>query len=227
MIKAVLFDVDNTLYDNSKQVELARRNAIESMAEAGLKLPTEEALKVLDDIVKKHGPNYDKHFDMLVESDGDGPKPRVVAAGIVAYHNTKIAHLKPFPDTTRTLLKLKDMGYKLGVITEGTDLKQWEKIIRLGLQHFFDVVFISREVNEDKSSGRLFKAALEELGLKPGECMYVGDKLNRDVLGANRAGMTSVRILKGRYKDEKPKNKDEKPDYQINHLEELLDILKK
>ena len=227
MIKAVLFDIDNTLYDNSKQVQLARRNAVEAMVEAGLKLPADKALEMLDGIVKKHGSNYDKHFDTLVKNGGEESNPRIVAAGIVAYHDTKVAHLKPFSDTVGTLLKLKDMGYKLGVITEGTHIKQWEKIIRLGLQHFFHVVFISREINEDKSSGRLFKAAVKELKLKPDECIYVGDKLDRDILGANSTGMTSVRILQGRYKDENPRNKEETPNHTINNLEELLGILKK
>ncbi|MBN2518095.1 MAG: TIGR02253 family HAD-type hydrolase [Candidatus Altiarchaeota archaeon] len=228
MIKAVLFDIDNTLYDNTKQVELARRNAIEAMIEAGLKLPAEEALEILVNIVKKHGPNYERHFDTLVEKSRSKARARIVAAGIVAYHNTKVAHLKPFPDTIETLLKLKGRGYRLGIITEGMAIKQWEKIIRLGLQHFFDVVLISRETEGQKSSGKIFKKAAKDMGLKPEECIYVGDKLGRDVLGAKKSGMVSVRILKGKYRDERPRNRDETPEYEIKDLGELLriDILK-
>ena len=126
-IKAVFFDVDNTLYDSTLQVEMVRRNAIKAMIEAGMEITEEEGLEVLKDIVGRMGANYEHHFDDLLKKYGYDSNPRVIAAGIVAYHTTKTAYLVPFPDTVPTILALRDRGYKLGVITEGRSVKQWEK----------------------------------------------------------------------------------------------------
>jgi putative hydrolase of the HAD superfamily len=224
MIKAVLFDIDNVLYDTTSQVMLARRNAVEAMIEAGLGMSVEEATEKLEAVVKRHGPNFDRHFDVLIGESRE--KARIVAAGVVAYHNTKIAHLKPYPDTVSTLLKLKNSGYKIGVITDGLAIKQWEKLIRLGLQHFFDAVVVSQEVGFEKPDVRVYEAAYKKLGVEPGECLYVGDRLDTDITGANRAGMQSVRIMRGRYKDQAPKGLQERPGFEIQRMEELLRILK-
>lgn len=225
MIKAVLFDIDNVLYDTTSQVQLARRSAVEAMVEAGLDIGVDEAIEKLEAIVKRHGPNFDRHFDVLIGESQE--KARIVAAGVVAYHNTKIAHLKPYPDTVSTLLKLKNSGYKIGIITDGLAIKQWEKLIRLGLQHFFDAVVVSQEVGFEKPDMRIYEAACEKLGMDANECMYVGDRLDTDVTGANRAGMQSVRILRGRYRGQVPKGLQERPSFEIQRMEELLDILKR
>lgn len=224
MIKAILFDIDNVLYNSSHQVEMARRGAIEAMVGAGLGLPMEEAYEKLEGIVKQSGSNFNKHYDLLVGDRKD--RSKLIAAGIVAYHNTKRNYLKPYDDTAPTLARLKDSGYKIGVITDGLSIKQWEKLVRLGLQDTFDCVVISEEIGAEKPDIKLFQKACDELEVKPEECLYVGDRLNTDITGANRAGMRSVRLLRGKYKDEKPKGLQEQPSFEIRRMEEILEILK-
>jgi putative hydrolase of the HAD superfamily len=224
-IKAIFFDIDNTLYDSTLQVELARRNAVKAMIEAGLDLEEDNALEELKKIVEEYGSNYNQHFNRLLERFNYKENPRIIAAGVVAYHNTKLAYLNPFPDTIPTLLTLRDVGYKLGVITDGKAIKQWEKIIRLGIQHFFHSVTVSETVGEEKPSPKIFQRAVEELNCKVNESVMVGDRLDKDILGANKAGMVSVQIVRGKYKNEKPKNPEEEPDYLISNLGEILNII--
>jgi len=224
MIKAVLFDVDNVLYSSSHQVEMARRAAVEAMVKEGLEMPVEEAFKRLEELVAKYGSNFNKHFDLLVGSQKRGN--RIIAAGIVAYHNTKRTYLKPYNDTLPTITKLKNLGYKIGVITDGLAIKQWEKLIRLGLQDLFDTVVISEEAGAEKPDQKLFQKACSDIGVEPKDCMYIGDRLDTDIIGANRANMVSVRLLRGKYKDQKPSGLQDRPNYEIKRLGEVLEILK-
>ncbi|MFH1789156.1 MAG: haloacid dehalogenase, partial [Candidatus Altiarchaeota archaeon] len=85
-IKAVLFDIDNTLYDTKTLALNSRKNAVKAMVEAGLDVDVDEALKKLSKIVKKHGPNYDHHYDRLLEEYCIKYNPRIIAAAVVAYH---------------------------------------------------------------------------------------------------------------------------------------------
>jgi len=225
-IKAVLFDVDDTLYDSTLQVKSARSNAIKAMREAGLELTNKEGLQVLEEIVREFGSNYPYQFNELLKKLGYEYNPRIIAAGVAAYHSTKTAYLTPFPDTVPTLLKLRDLGFKLGAVTDGIAVKQWEKLIRMGLQHFFHTVVISSDVGCEKPGEKLFTIAAERLGCKTNESVMVGDRIDRDIMGANKAGMATVRIMKGKYRNNKPANKLQKPDHIIDNLYELIGIIK-
>lgn len=224
-IKAVLFDIDNTLFNTQVMAANSRRNAVKAMIEAGFDVDLGEALGVLSKIVRKYGPNYDNHYDRLLEEYGLAPNHRVIAAGIVAYHTTKIAYLVPYSDTIPTLLQLRENKIKLGVVSDGLAVKQWEKLIRLGLQHFFQAVVVSEDLGVSKPDGVLFSRAVEMLSLKPTQVLMVGDRLRKDIYGANKAGLVSVQILHEGSSKRKPKNQFEYPDYVIEKIGEILEIL--
>lgn len=225
-IKAIFFDIDDTLYDSSLQSDLARRNALRAMIEAGLDIDEEAGIAALQNTVQKFGSNYEYHFNELLKKVGYDSNPRIIAAGIVAYHTTKIAHLVPYPDTIPTLLKLRDWGYNLGVITDGRAVKQWEKLIRLGLQHFFDTVIISEEVKSQKPYTAIFKQALKQVKCSAKDALMVGDRIDKDISGAKKAGIATVQILRGKYINQCPKDSYEEPDYVIQNLKDIFYVLK-
>ena len=150
--------------------------------------------------------------------------PKIVAAGIVAYHETKKAYLVPFQDTVPTLLALRDSGYKIGIVTDGVPVKQWEKIIRLGLKDFFHKVVVAAEGTEQKPSPGPFLLAAAGIGAAPKDCMVVGDRIDKDILGGRRAGMTTVQIVKAQHFPRPPTVGGE-PDYIISSLKDILRIL--
>jgi putative hydrolase of the HAD superfamily len=225
MIKAVIFDIDNVLYNCGYQVEMARRAAVEAMTRAGLDMSVEEGFNKLEEVVKRYGSNFNKHYDMLVGNRSDSH--RIIAAGLVAYHNTKRSHLKPYDDIIPAIERLRASGYRIGVISDGLSVKQWEKLIRLGVEDMFDSVVISEDAGVEKPDTTIFEKACNELEVPAEECIYIGDRLDTDILGANKAGMTSVRLLRGKYKEARPKGLQEQPDFEIKRMEELLDILKR
>ncbi len=197
------------------------------MNEAGLPTDIETAYRVLEDIVKEFDRHYNKHFDTLLERLGLkwDPRVRVIAAGVAAYRETSSAYLKPYSDTVPVLLKLREMGYRLGVISQGRAVKQWQKLIQLGIQHLFHYVLISEEINVKTLTPELFRLALKKLNIRNNETIFIGNRLDTDILCANEVNIVSVRIRKGEHRMEEPKSPNTTPKYEINKLSEIFDIL--
>jgi len=205
-LKAIIFGIDDVLYD------------------AGLPVDVETAYRTLEEIVKTVGPDNTKHFDKLLEKLGLDWKPSVVAAGVVAYRSTNPVFLKPYPDAVPTLLKLRDQKYKLGVASDGKSVKQWQKLISLGLQHLFNSVVISEDLKLDHLSEGALKRVLDDLGAHPSHAAFVDANLDKlDI--ANRAGLITIRLRKGQARHEKPKGSQ--PRSEISTLSEILQILAK
>ena len=212
MDKAVFFDIDDTLLDTSNFAELARHAAINTMVENGLPLKKNEAYNSLKEIISRKGSNYDKHFNLLTKSVFGEENNFLIALGMITYHNVKFALLRPFPKTTDILIYLKSKGYKLGVISNGLTIKQWEKLIRLNLHHFFDEIITSEEVGIEKPHPHIFEEALEKMNCKAEKSIMVGDKYEIDILGAINAGMSAILVNSHIPKEEKQKIKDKNLD---------------
>lgn len=224
--EAIFFDLDDTLFSSTLMSSTARRNAIRAIREAGVELDEESTYELLLRIVKKYGSNYNEHFNRLLEELGFESHPKLIAAAIVAYHNTKLSLLRPFPGVILTLLTLvKEV--KIGLISDGIKIKQWEKLTYLGIQHFFDVVVINDTPKTWKPARYGYKEALEKLKIEnPENTIYVGNKIETDIIGANRMNMFS--ILMNPNKKPIPKNltSEEKPDLVITHIQQILDLVK-
>lgn len=221
-LKAIIFGIDDVLYDATLQSSNARLSAVKSMIEAGLPVDVETGYRTLEEIVKAAGPDNTKHFDKLLEKLRLDWKPSVVAAGVVAYRSTSPVFLKPYPDAVPTLLKLRDQRYKLGVASDGKSVKQWQKLISLGLQHLFDSVVTSEDLKLEHLSESAIRRVLDGLGTHPSNAAFVD--VNLDTLDmANRAGLNTIRLRKGEAKLEKTKRTQ--PKYEIRTLSEILQIL--
>ncbi|MBU0762172.1 MAG: TIGR02253 family HAD-type hydrolase [Candidatus Altiarchaeota archaeon] len=225
MASAVLFDLDDTLYDSTKQVSLARENAVTKMIEQGLHCSQKNALAVLDEIASVKGSNYPHHFDDLVEIFGKPFSYDIVASGVIAYHETKRKYMKPFPKLKKTIIQLRKKGYLVGVVSDGIPTKQWEKLIRLGLTDFFDCVVIAEKKSYQKPSPIPFEYAAKNLGVPAGECVVVGDRVDKDILGAHNAGMQAIQLLQGRHSKIKPEKIGETPDYIISDICDVAGVI--
>ncbi|NYZ76614.1 TIGR02253 family HAD-type hydrolase [Candidatus Micrarchaeota archaeon] len=212
MIKVVLFDIDNTLFPSNEFAELARRHAISLMIEAGLPVDADKAYEKLQLIIKKYGPNYPKHFNALLKEFGMKPNPKIVAAGIVAYHQAKTS-IFPYPDVPQTLIHLREEGYKVCAASQGVAIKQWDKLIRLGLHNILHEVFVT-----PKKSKKFYRSILRKLKLTPQEVVMVGDNIETDTKPAGEAGITTILVSpKGRHKGE--------ADYSVKSIGEIPKIL--
>ena len=194
MDKTIFFDIDGTLLDTSSFAELARRAAIKAMIEKGLPSTQSEAYALLKDIIAEKGPNYNKHFNILTKKLCGEENPLLISLGAVTYQNVKFTLLRPFPKTMEILIYLKNKGYRLGIITNGLTIKQWEKLIRLDIHDFFDEVITSEEVGFEKPEKQIFEEAMNRINGKAENSVMIGNKFEIDILGAVNAGMSAILV---------------------------------
>ena len=203
-LKAIFFDVDDTLYSTSEFSELARSRALDAMIEAGLGVAKDVLQVELEEVIHEFTSNYEHHFDKLLlripRRLYRGVNPAViVAAGVIAYHETKIRHLAPYEDALEVLRLLSKTGLILGVITEGLDVKQAEKLVRMRLNQYLspNAIFISNQIGISKPNPKIYQRVCSDLNLRPPETMYVGDNPLHDVDPPNQIGMVTVRMRRG------------------------------
>jgi putative hydrolase of the HAD superfamily len=219
----VLFGLNDTLYDASMQVYMARINAVRAMLEAGVPLDFESTFNALKSVVSEYGDNFDRHFDVTLQKLGVNRTDRVIAAAITAYHDTKFAFLRPFPETVPTLLALRDKKYSIGVVSYGKPVKEWEKLVRLGLQHLFHHVTVN---DGDGLVLKNFQETLESLNVEAAESIFVGARIQKEIRTANEAEIVSVRVRKGEFRIEEPSTSDGIPRFEIGKLSEIFSVIR-
>lgn len=79
--------------------------------------------------------------------------------------------------------------YFVGLITNGPSNAQWEKVNKLNLQGYFDVILVSGDLPWEKPHHKIFHEACEFLGIEAHQCIMVGDKLDTDIMGGINAGL--------------------------------------
>ncbi len=231
-LKAIFFDIDDTLYSTSEFAAMARRNSVRALIGAGMRMPEDELLRELNEVIAEFSTNYEHHYDKLLlripRDKWGGLNPAVlVASAVVAYHETKFRHLKPYEDAVEVLGLLSKTGLILGVITAGLTVKQAEKLVRLKVLKYISpgAIFISDQIGVSKPNVKLYLRALNDLNVKPEHAMYIGDNPVGDIDPPNSIGMITVRNRRsGKYADIEGETK---PDYEIRNFYDLLNILKK
>ena len=223
MIKAVLFDLDNTLTDFMKMKRAACAAAVRAMVGAGLKLNQKRALELLFKLYGRYGIEYGRIFQRFLERVGTKVDYRTLAAGIVAYRRAQGALLKPYPHTAETLAALRAAGLKLGIVSDAPRLKVWIRLCELGLQHFFDIVVTAADVRAKKPSAAPFLFALRALKMKADEVLMVGDIPARDIAGAKAAGLKSCLAAYGNNRSAGLKGP--RADYTIKTIAQLRGVI--
>ena len=232
-LRALFLDVDDTLYSTSEFAAAARRSAMDAMIRHGLRMSLEDAVAELQEVISEFGSNYPFHYDRLLRRLPPALLPDLnhailVAAAVGAYHDTKYRSLFPFRDVPDVLQRIRrNTELTIGVITEGLEIKQAEKLVRLGVVPYLSprAIFISDQIGISKPNRKLYQRACTEVGVKPEETMYVGDHPQNDIAPAKSLGMVAVRH---RWQGGKHAHTegDVRADYEIRGFHELLQILR-
>ncbi len=222
-IKAVIFDLDNTLIDFMGAKEASINASIDAMIKAGLRMEKKKAWKILFELYKKYGIEHGKIFQKFLMKTTGSVDMRLLSAAIVAYRNVQAGYHKPYPNAERTIKYLQSKGYKLAIISNAPVIKAWIRLTEIGLANYFTVI-IASDVGK-KPSSKPFRAALKNLGVKPQNVLYVGDDPRRDIKGAKNMGMKTALALYGLHKSHEKYVKNHQPDYKLKKVSDLLRIV--
>lgn len=194
MIKALIFDLDNTLYDYDAAHAVAFRGVADYVRQAFGLSPEEFAARhrQADQALQAHtgGPCAAIHsrlirYQLMLEALG---QPLVHGPRMAErYWSLFLEAMEPVPGVRESLAEWKAAGYIIGLGTNMTADYQFAKLERLGLLEQFHFLVTSEEAGAEKPEGRLFACCVEKAGCAPEECLFVGDNFEMDVLEIGRA----------------------------------------
>jgi putative hydrolase of the HAD superfamily len=189
-VKAVFFDLDDTLYDRDELVRIVVAAQYDTFRQELASVPKAryvERIVELDD----HG-YADKRalYESVVAAWKLQP---ALAERLTLNFWTSYDEKCWLPEDTRaTLVTLRRKGVKVGVITNGSTERQQRKLASLGIASWFDAILISEAEGIRKPDPEIFRRALHRCGIEAGDSIFVGDHPETDVLGALRAGLGAV-----------------------------------
>lgn len=231
MIRAVIFDFANTLFDyevfmeKSWPIELrvlhGHENGISRMAyinarKKALSTPNvywrtlEYWATILEEL------NLENNLSLcrkLLNEFNRFSKPLILKM------------VKPYPESRYVLRSIRVFGFNTGIVS---NLTEWEAkfLERYDLRRYFDSVIISEIVKVRKPSLKPFLLALKDLGCRPDEAIMVGDRYDIDVAPAKVLGMKTIRIRRGWFANQQILRDEMKPDYEVSNLLEVLKVIR-
>lgn len=213
-IKAIVFDLDNTLYDEDQYF-----NAVHRKFAKRIKVNATSLMKTYQDI--KSGSNdifgdilkYHHLYTVPLQEE------------YFRLYKTVDAMLALYDDAKRVVTMLQEKGYTLGIITNGIIEAQKNKVRCLGIEKYFHSIIFAREFGKEyeKPHATAFKHFLRLFNLSAAECISVGDTYKTDIVGAKQVGMQTM--LLQREKHGLPPKRDAYIDYLGRDLYLLQSLL--
>lgn len=188
-IKAVLFDLDQTLMDRTGSL----RHFVKWQAESVLKLPLGQQQNFLKRFLELDANGRvwkDVVYTQLIEELGlsGWTMPQLLSMYVASFYK----FCQPHQGVVEAVKLLKNMDLKLGLVSNGYSPFQERNFEALGIADLFDAVIVSAAVGYRKPDPEIFNIACQQLKVTNKQCAFVGDNPIADILGANNVGMFSI-----------------------------------
>ena len=224
-IKAVLFDLDNTLIDFMQMKKEACRAAVDAMIQVGLKMDRETAYTRLMEVYFDVGIESDNAFARFLETQGQF-EHKILAAAINTYLNVKNNYLKAYPHTKQTLQALKTAGVTLILVTDAPKTKAYQRLLAMNMDSYFDFVIGYEDTNQKKRDGTPLRLAIKKLKekipeIENDEILMVGDSIDRDLHPAKKLGLNTALAKYGQNEKEQGE-----ADYELTDIKDILLIVR-
>ena len=210
MIKAVIFDLDDTLYDY-KALERAAFECVGELVRERLGVSEEQCeeafMRARHATKEMLGETATSHSRMLYFQktlEYLDIRPLYLALEMYeTYWGFFLVNMSMYPGARELLEALHEKYIRVGVCTDLLAHIQHRKLRRLGMMDDVDCLVTSEEAGVEKPAPGIFKLCLEKLRLPAEVVCFVGDNLERDVKGAMAAGLQAVWFHPGASQEEK------------------------
>ena len=201
MIKAVLFDFDETLQDRTEAFEHYMDTFLDTFRPS---ISEEEGEVCKEDMRVTGKGGYVNRVEWCTQLiDMWGWKDALPAEELAEHYDVTFGdHNVIFKNSAPVMKELKDRGYIVGVVTNGPSYLQNHKMDTSGLRQYCDIVVVSGDVGVHKPDPELLRYTAKLLNLDCSECIYVGDHPINDIRCAIEAGMKPIRMNYGWFKDQ-------------------------
>jgi FMN phosphatase YigB (HAD superfamily) len=225
LIRCVIFDLDDTLYDCfGQRVRPAHRHAAEAMVKAGLQADVRSVYRA-----RMHAFREDPmlhHIDAEVCRQFKAEDPEAISrAARDAYFNCPVGKLSLFRGTRPLLRHLHSCGVKVFVVSFGEPEIQKAKVRALKLENepAIDKIFYA---DRDKllTKEAAFQIIQQELELPADQVLIVGDRPMREIRAGKELGMHTVRIRHGEFVAQEPRDPLEEPDFEVKNISEVCGL---
>ncbi|MEE0598074.1 MAG: YjjG family noncanonical pyrimidine nucleotidase [Acutalibacteraceae bacterium] len=225
MIRNVLFDLDDTLFDFHKAEKIA---LTKTLVHFGID-PTEETLALYSTINAAHWKRLELGEISREEVKVGRYRELFKTIGVecdpvkaTAYYESMLAIGHYFMPGAPELLEELYRKYRLYIVSNGTAKVQEGRIGSSGIAKYMDGIFISQILGANKPDKQFFDVCFAEIpDFSLSETVIIGDSLSSDIKGGINAGITTVWFNpKGIENDN-----DIKPDYTIKELSEIPGLL--
>lgn len=235
MIRAVIFDLDNTLTDFMRLKEVAIAAAADAMLDAGLdallerapeETPRARVIRRINEIYARKGIEDQTVFNTFLHEELGAVDHKLLAAAIVGYRRARDSALVPYPHVHLTLHNLMRRGLKMGVLSDAPRESAWLRLVYLNLHHVFDAVVTYEDTGVRKPEKEPFLAVLDQLEVRADEALMVGDWPDRDMAGARALGIRTVFAHYGfSWSVDRSPIEAHPADYEIHDILELIDVI--
>ena len=224
MITTVIFDLDDTLFDEIDFCRSGFRAAAEHVAGLSDAYSAEEVFAALWKCFLTG--DRGSTFNTALAELGIGYDDRLIGKLVEVYRTHRPTLTLP-PESRSALDNLKDK-YTLGLLTDGFLPTQRLKVQALGIEHYFRAIVYTEELGREhwKPSPLGFERLLEMLGARPEQTAYVADNETKDFIAPNRLGLLTTQLRRpcGLYRQPAPRP-DAAPKVKIDRIDKLAAVL--
>ncbi len=228
-VKAVFFDLDDTLFDRRSSLRLTLQLIVEDFRDLLGRIEEDILLQAFleadAESIRDFNAGASIEVSRLARSRGFLRKLKLderLAQPLTAAY---LAHYPVFQTPVagaESIIRTLATRFSLGIISNGSSEVQHRKLERLGLEGLFRCVILSEEIGVRKPDPNIFLRAVAEMRMMPRKCLHVGDNFDADIVGAKNAGLRSCWFNSGA--QSLPAG-GVVPDVEIRHLAELVGVL--
>lgn len=227
MIKAVVFDLDDTLISEHEYIK-SGFNVVAKVLSEKYQLLEDDVFSKLMNLFQESSKNvFNRVLDFYqIDYTSENIKE------LISMYRNHIPSVSLYEDANLILKILSEANLKLGIITDGYKVTQRNKLLSLDINSYFDAIIVTDELGREfwKPHVRPYELIKEQLGVEFEEMIYIGDNVSKDFITAKKLGIKTVHIKRdeGIYTDLKYDQEYEaeyQADYQINSLQQVMNFI--